>query len=212
MKLRIIILLSVLAVSVISIFFGCSSPFRSIEDNPSILIPIFDDSKNMHSLLALTAERRMVLIKNKAGAELNYVYCSEAPPDSTMSLSEAISASLKANYNTSVSVQGEFAKSMASYANQLFYRSQGVQLYRDGSYALCLAFMNGAINKVDYEKYLSDLLAKSSALITTEIPYLAEIKKASNPSAFSSMSSAGKKPPLQMQNSTSKAEINGKTK
>jgi hypothetical protein len=137
------------------------------------------------------------------------VYCSEAPPDAATSLSESLSVSLKANYQTAGQTAGgsaDFTKGLASYANQLFYRTQGVQLFRDGSFALCLAHMNGFIDNTSFESLIDKLIIASSALIDKEIPYLAEIKGASNP-YFNNMSSAKIKPSTQAQTTAAKPEL-----
>ena len=61
---------------------------------------------------------------------------------------------------------------------QLTYRTQGLQLYRDGSFFLCTLFMNNIITKDEYLRARDKLLDDSLALIHKELPLIAEIRKA----------------------------------
>ena len=61
---------------------------------------------------------------------------------------------------------------------QLTYRTQGLQLYRDGSFFLCTLFMNNIITKDEYLRARDELLDDSLGLIYEELPLIAEIRKA----------------------------------
>jgi hypothetical protein len=58
---------------------------------------------------------------------------------------------------------------------QLFKRSQGVQFYRDGTFALCNLYLNGAIEPGAYLTELQELRKSAAHLIEAEIPYLEKI-------------------------------------
>jgi hypothetical protein len=69
------------------------------------------------------------------------------------------------------------AASIATVAKQLFYRSQGLQLYRDGMFSLCNAYLNGVVkNGEEFLKQQDKLLDVVKELIHEEIPHLANIK------------------------------------
>jgi hypothetical protein len=120
--------------------------------------------------LALVAERRMVLVKYANGR-----FCAEPPPDAVDNLSAALSAALSGEAK-GVSGSASVAASVASYAKQLFYRTQGLQLYRDGIFALCTQFLNEGITAEQMDKRQEELLKVAADLIKAEIPQLKEIK------------------------------------
>ena len=61
---------------------------------------------------------------------------------------------------------------------QLTYRTQGLQLYRDGSFFLCTLFMNNIISKEEYVEQRERLLDDSISLIREELPLIEKIRKA----------------------------------
>ena len=99
------------------------------------------------------------------------MFCAEPSPDVADNLASSFASALEGSDGT-VTAKVELAKSFASSAKQLFKRSQGVQLYRDGMYSLCQNFINGAINKMELKQMQNDLLTESSKLIDKEIPFL----------------------------------------
>ena len=58
---------------------------------------------------------------------------------------------------------------------QLFKRSQGVQLYRDGAFSLCNLYLNGGLTDGEYLAELRELRKAAFELIKLEIPYLEKI-------------------------------------
>ena len=127
---------------------------------PPIQRPVLEDHMNKGTavgILAITPERRAILIEPyNAGATYSR-FCAEPSPD----VAQALTATLQASANASASAQiksaagdtksgdadlaAQFAQSLAASNSQLFNRSQGVQLFRDASYALCQAYLNGAL-------------------------------------------------------------------
>ncbi len=120
--------------------------------------------------LATVAQRRLALIKFSDGT-----FCAEPPPDVADSLSAALSTGL-AGGNGKIQIEGSVASSFATAAKQLFYRSQGLQLYRDGVFSLCAAHLNGAINKNEYLIQHKGLLDIAKTLIEIELPYMKDIR------------------------------------
>ncbi len=120
--------------------------------------------------LATVAQRRLALIKFSDGT-----FCAEPPPDVADSLSAALSTGL-AGGNGKIQIEGSVASSFATAAKQLFYRSQGLQLYRDGVFSLCAAHLNGAITKEDYLAQHKELLGVAKQLIDSELPHMKDIR------------------------------------
>lgn len=121
--------------------------------------------------LALVAERRMALVKFSDGT-----FCSEPPPDAVDSLSSAVTAALSGQSTHTSSLSANATASLSSYAKQLFYRSQGLQLYRDGAFALCTLSLNRKISNEVLVAEFDKLLTITSNLIAAEIPELKSIK------------------------------------
>jgi hypothetical protein len=65
--------------------------------------------------------------------------------------------------------------SLALSMKQLFQRSQGVQFYRDGIFALCNLYLNDGISKEQYFSELQSLRISAKSLIESEIPHLQKI-------------------------------------
>lgn len=120
--------------------------------------------------LATVAQRRLAIIKFEDGK-----FCAEPPPDAADNISSTLSTALSANKGD-VDVQAKLATAVSSVAKQLFYRSQGLQLYRDGMFHLCNAYLNGLIDPAEYKTKHQELLKAAQELINAEIPHLSNIK------------------------------------
>lgn len=137
--------------------------------------PMLQDTMNNRiRTLATTPERRVVL------ADLGKEHiCAEPSADVAESLTSSLRALAAASVekpanNDSARLSGEVAKQFATSLNVLFSRSQGVQLFRDGSYALCQASMNGDIKRNDFIERFDNLLNASAKLIELELPAISE--------------------------------------
>ena len=97
--------------------------------------------------------------------------CAEPPPDAAAQFAATFAANLSApikGQSLDTSAQADMAMSM----RQLFRRSQDVQFYRDGLFALCNLYMNDGISKAQYIEELRALSTTAATLIQYEIPYL----------------------------------------
>ena len=98
--------------------------------------------------LATTAERRLVLTPLQG--EHYGKFCAEPSPDAAEALVATFKAAVDGNVTTANSVQGalkaELARSLATSIAALTKRSQGLQFFRDGVFALCQSRMNGFID------------------------------------------------------------------
>jgi hypothetical protein len=120
--------------------------------------------------LATVAQRRLALVKFGDGK-----FCAEPPPDVADSVSATLSAALSGG-NGKINAAGEMVHDFATAAKQLLYRSQGLQLYRDGMFSLCVAYLNKAISEEEFKHSHKELLTIAGDLIKTELPLLKDIK------------------------------------
>lgn len=121
--------------------------------------------------LATSADYRVVYVRLDENAKL----CAEAPADAASNFASTFAGALSAPLAEGKAISAETKTSIAVAIKQLFKRSQGVQLYRDGAFALCNMYLNGAINGESYLKELEELRKAAKDLITTEIPHLEKI-------------------------------------
>ncbi len=143
--------------------------------------PIIEDrvglvGREVVGTLATAADYRVVIVplepvKDEKG-EKRIMFCAEPSADAASQISAAFSALLAAPLLKGKEIDAQAAAAIATSMKQLFKRSQGVQLYRDGQFTLCNAFLNGAIGKQQYFEELQKLRESAQALIHEEIPYL----------------------------------------
>jgi hypothetical protein len=124
--------------------------------------------------LAMTAERRVVLVGiNPDNKETFGRFCSEPPPDAAENISSSLALAVQAAVKTPEaegSGRLELAKQLATTVQSLFHRSQGLQLYRDGLYNLCMAWVNGVVkDEKDFTTRADALLKSAQTLITQEL-------------------------------------------
>jgi hypothetical protein len=151
---------------------GCSY-FTSPKAHPVIEDRVSQhEGKSTTGVLATTPERRVVLVKMPENK-----ICAEPPADAADNLASSLSAIAEGSVQGKVTdAQLKFASTLATSVKQLFVRSQGIQLYRDGTFMLCIAFLNGAINKEEFLTRQQKLLETVAPLIEKEIPYLYQRK------------------------------------
>jgi len=175
-----IVYLFVVLISLSMLLFSGCAHFTSPKEQPVIEDTIWLSRvlrARTASVFSLTPERRTVLIMPDPGENLRI--CAEPPPDVAENLTSSIRflAELQVKHpEIPVGVSAEFYRAFASSAMRLFYRSQGIQLFRDGMYNLCQAYMNKAIDKEKYMEKYKELLDSAKALIEKEIPELEERK------------------------------------
>lgn len=163
----------IILVFMIMFLSGCGvSWFVNPKQQPVIEDKVGDAGKGYKvGTLATTPERRVVIVDLDDGK-----FCAEPPADAGENLASSFAAALEGT-DGSIELKAELAKAFASSVKQLFQRSQGVQLYRDGMYSLCQAYLNGAILDDEFNKKQEELLKQSAYLIEKEIPYLQYINE-----------------------------------
>lgn len=126
---------------------------------------IVEDKVGHYRTLAVTSERRVIMFNDAKNR-----YCAEPPPDVAQNISSALSFGVKATAGKlPADVEAEYTKALAVAAQRLMNRSQGLQLYRDGMYYLCQAFINEGVSVDGFVKQSDSLLKTSEDLIRHEI-------------------------------------------
>ncbi len=149
--------------------------------------PIIEDHAKSKEIttFATIPSRRMVIINPehiKNGKEANDVFiCAEPSPDVSDNLASSLAATLTGKGflggNASSEASVNISKALATTAQFLFKRTQGIQLYRDGMYNLCQARMNGVIDDQQYFDEAGNLLDAVIPLVEKEIPLLYPVQK-----------------------------------
>jgi hypothetical protein len=107
----------------------------------------------------------MVMYNDKTGR-----YCAEPPPDVAQNILNSLHVAMNASGGKlPADVSAEVSKAMASTAQSLLSRSQGLQMYRDGMYFLCQRFINGAIDTDRYREEAGQLLDQTTRLVRDEV-------------------------------------------
>jgi hypothetical protein len=153
----------------LTILYGCASYFTP---RPPVLedrVGLFFSEKV--GTLSTAPDYRVVYVLLREDAKL----CAEAPADAGAQFGSTFAAALASPLGGTKEISAEAKASLAVAMKQLFKRSQGVQFYRDGSFALCNLLLNKGISNDDYLKELQELRQAAVRLIEKEIPYLEKI-------------------------------------
>lgn len=128
------------------------------------------------NVFTLTPERRTIIVQTSKEVGARPRFCAEPAADVAESLASSFRAVAEASAaerddTRRAATNLELSRNLSTSVVSLFYRSQGVQLFRDGLFSLCQAYMNGLITSPDdYMKQYDALLNRSFALIAQEIP------------------------------------------
>lgn len=142
------------------------------------------EGPSRYALFSTGATRRTILIdyntgdreKGHAGPRV----CSEPPPDAIEAYANALSAAFRAQAETTAAqgakassdTSAEVARTFATAAAPMLYRSQGLQLLRDKQYHLCNMRLNGDITRKEYLDRLDAAANDARELILAEMPAL----------------------------------------
>lgn len=122
----------------------------------------------------MDASQRVVLVSNRGGKNGNrHVVCAEPSPDSIISASAVLATKLERESTDPESRLLGSASAQATLAtaqNAAFVgmRTQTIQLLRDGLYRACEAYMNGAIDEMEYNMLLVNMPKVMTALIAID--------------------------------------------
>ncbi|MHC1699469.1 MAG: hypothetical protein AB9900_00620 [Humidesulfovibrio sp.] len=135
--------------------------------DPSRLPIVRRDVAGEADVLATKAERRIIFVSGDGKT-----VCVEPSPD----VSEAVATAVHAMVNGTASKDDAvgsagftLSRGMANSIAMLFVRTQGIQFFRDGSFALCQAYTSHAIDEKAYLDRLDRFRADARALIEKEL-------------------------------------------
>lgn len=197
----------ILAIFAVVNLSGCAL-FSSTNEQPVIEDHITDwIGRKKIGVLSTTAARREVVFQMPSNR-----FCAEAPPDVAESLSSSLSllaqgSGKEPTSSVDVTARLEVARTLATTIATLFRRSQGVQLFRDGSFNLCEAHLNGAIDGPQYKELHEALLKTAVALITQEIPQMMHLKAEDAANNAASAEISAKKAATEAEAASQKAKL-----
>lgn len=127
--------------------------------------------KNLGKYVAITtdASKRSLLLNTAQDRS-----CSEPAPDAIGTIATSLAAKLSAQAEqpqsgTEVSADGSVDTTTQTAITQLFQRSQGVQVLRDGMYRLCEAHLNDALDSATYRLSVLSLISTLNYVVPIEL-------------------------------------------
>lgn len=122
-------------------------------------------AENSHVIM-LDATKRVVLVSQKGT-------CSEPVPDAIGTIFTELARQLKAQADVQGQAKGEISGSQtaatATSIFELYQRSQGVQVLRDGLFRLCEAHLAGAVGPEEYRENLVNLITTLNYVVPMEL-------------------------------------------
>lgn len=122
-----------------------------------------------HVAITTDASKRSLLLNTAQDRS-----CSEPAPDAIGTIATSLAAKLSAQAEqpqsgTEVSVDGSVDTTTQTAITQLFQRSQGVQVLRDGMYRLCEAHLNDALDSATYRLSVLSLISTLNYVVPVEL-------------------------------------------
>lgn len=119
--------------------------------------------------LATIAQRRLVLVRMDTNGT---VFCAEPPPDAVDNITRSFGGSLSMAETKELQSTLALLSKLETKAEALFSRSQGVEFFRHGLYALCQNSANGKLTDANLDSNLNLLINKAAEIIKMELPHL----------------------------------------
>ena len=97
--------------------------------------------------------------------------CAEPPPDAAQNIAQTLNAQLSAlgrRAEGEGSASAQIAQELRGATENLFQRSQGIQLLRDTMFRLCEAFQNGVLPPEQYVSAMTRLIDTANFIIPFE--------------------------------------------
>ncbi len=167
---------------------GCGSSFWSArESNPVIKDNVIPNTFVNQSLdlFATTASRRLIIVSQARNGE-QFQSCAEPSPD----VGEAFSAAIAAGIDQSIALQqgndlqlggrsaGNVVREATTAVAPLLYRTQGLQLYRDAQYSLCVDVLSGRMTSEEYRLKKDQYFTQAVDLIKMETTKIVDAQTA----------------------------------
>lgn len=136
--------------------------------------------------VSVDARQRLVLVTKNGGKHgTRQVVCAEPSPDAIVARASAVAAGLQggitgASDEDKKNLAAGLGASSSETSASIGLRTQTITLLRDGLYRLCEAYMNGAVDEIQYnvalvnmDKLMTSLLAIDSIAGTAVAPAVA---------------------------------------
>lgn len=148
---------------------GCGTAIFAPPQSQPVISSNISSKEGKLELIALatTSERREIVFRSIDGH-----FCAEPPPDTADAVSAQFSNAIQASASKGASdpsISASLGVSSSNAIASLAKRSQGVILYRDVSFNLCEALLNGAMSPQEYSENLKQLFSLVVPLIQSEI-------------------------------------------
>lgn len=170
---------------------GCGMSFFSDRETNPIIQDIATSDTREINVYGTTASRRIVLMRedlvgdttNGANGSSTFAMCAEPPPDVAETFAAALAGGLRSGVDLTqgtdtkagAEIAGQFTRQLSTQIAPLIFRTQGLQLYRDAQFGLCVDRLNNTINNDQYiiEKNLR--FNKAAELIDKELPLMKDV-------------------------------------
>ena len=141
-------------VSMIVFLSGCGfTELSNRTTNPVVLDLLRDDdwlgAEYRYETISTDASRRTIFVRYRKGETRADFVCAEPSPDALQAYASAIAAAAEGG-SGGIEAAFDFSSTDSTSAAPLLYRSQGLQLFRDQIFNLCIMMMNGTIKNDEY--------------------------------------------------------------
>ena len=151
--------------------YGCSTLTTKEIDKPVVIKSMKQTkafwSTDQYETVLLTPERRQVLIKYGKPD----IICSEAPSDSGLKIDTLINSSVEATTPEKTSGKLDFNNQSNTTNIALHNKTQSIKYLTEASHVACNMYMNGVMNKGQYEEYMKKLLEATFSMLVLELPH-----------------------------------------
>jgi len=146
--------MSLAALILVPTISGCASYFTPRPPIVEDRVGVWGSEKV--ATLATAPDYRVVYIRLAEDAKL----CAEAPADAAAQFGSTFAAALTSPTGGPTPLTAEAKLGLAVAMKQLFTRSQGIQFFRDGVFALCNMYLNGVLDSAQYREEVSKLTVR----------------------------------------------------
>jgi len=171
-------------------FSGCGTTiFGDPSTNPVIEDKVGRWMQETVGTLAVKADRRIIVVRLDKDAR----FCAEPPPDVAENLTKDLAVAMEAQAKvpqSGIEGGGKFNLNdkLVTEIQELVKRTQGVDIYRTGMYALCQHFLNEGLTAPQLKDSSDQLLVTAKELILKELEFNANAKTATAQTAINAQS------------------------